>query len=104
MAQAINNEGRAARRRMNGVVHGELDVGEHRAPRLRRISTRTAEDVLQNAVDAFSLAIRLRMIGRRHGKSRAETSEQLAPEASHEYRIAVRDNRLRKPVGFEHVL
>jgi len=104
MAQAIDEEGRAARRRMNGIVHGELHEGEHRAPRLRRLSTRATEDVLQNAVDAFSLAICLRMVGRRHGQSRAETSEQLAPEASHEPRIAVRDNRLRKPVGFEHVL
>ena len=77
---------------MNSVVQRKLNHREDRAPSLRRLSTNTAKNVDNNAINSLSLTIDLRMIRCGHVQSRAKHLEDGSSKLACEARVAIRDD------------
>ncbi|KAG2759085.1 hypothetical protein Pcac1_g28848 [Phytophthora cactorum] len=73
-----------------------LNEWEHLAPAPWRISAHASEDVLHNAIHAFSLTIGLRMIRCGHVQPGAKHLEEGLPKLRGEARVSIRDNCLRQ--------
>ena len=65
MARVVKKERGVARRRMNGVIQSEFRKRKEGAPAFHRVNE-AVEDIFQDAIDAFSLTVRLGMSGGGH--------------------------------------
>lgn len=104
MAQPVQEERGVARRRVDAVVDGELDQCERRAPLARVLDAMRAQHVLNNAVDTFSLTIRLRVVSCRHVQRASNKTEELAPEVARETWVTVTHESQWETVVTENVL
>jgi hypothetical protein len=71
MLQMIHEERGVSCALMHRIVDCEFNKRKQDTPCSRELVTKTAQDVFDNAIDAFCLAIRLRMSRRRHRQARA---------------------------------
>jgi hypothetical protein len=104
VAKRIEEEWGYSRRRMDAVVDCEFRIWQPSAPVARMIDSDAANDILDDAVDALSLAVSLWVIGCGHGQISTEKAEELAPKGSGKTRIPVGHNRLGQPVIAKYVL
>ena len=89
---------------MNSVVQRKLSVREHRASSLRRISTNTAKNVTNDAINSLSLTIGQRMILCGHVQSCANHLKEGSPRLACEARILIRDDYQRQSVLTKHTI
>ena len=100
MAKAIHEEWSVQRRRVHTVVDGKLNHWEAIAPMDERMRI-ASEYFNQNAIDAFCLAVGLRVIGRRHRQPSADEIEDSRPKRGRELGITVRNQVFWHPVMTE---
>jgi hypothetical protein len=86
------------------IVDGKFRERQHLAPRTWIACAEASKDVFDDAVDAFGLSVRLRVVLRRHIQASAEHSEQALPKGTREPRVAVRHDGVRQPVLHKHML
>ncbi|GMF48381.1 unnamed protein product [Phytophthora fragariaefolia] len=82
---------------MHSVVQRKLNEWENGAPTLRRFSANAAEDILDNAVDAFRLTVGLRMVRGGHVQASAEHREDGTSRS-------IKDDRHGQAVLSEHAV
>ena len=104
MSQAVEIKRRVPRRGVNAIVDSELHIREQGTPCRSIARAMTSEDVLDNAINAFGLPIRLRMIGSRHIQASALESKDFAPEVRGKPRVAVANDGLRESVMAKDML
>jgi hypothetical protein len=88
---------------MHRVVESELNNRKEVAPMLKTMSI-GAEDFLQNAINAFGLTIRLRVVSRGHAKACPQLTKHIRPKVRSESRISIRDDLDRHPMESKHCL
>jgi hypothetical protein len=104
MPQAVDVEWREARRRMHRIVKRELHLRKLRAPLGGLCNTDTAQDVLQDAINALGLTLGLRVVRCGHVELRPEKPEEVLPEVGDEPRVPVSDKRLWEAVVSEDMV
>lgn len=102
VSQPIQVERAETRGRVARVVDRKFHCGEQSAPVPRPLGTYAPQSILDGAIHALRLAVRLWMVGRGHVQTCPHELEQLLPKGRRESGVPIRYNGLGESMQTKH--